>query len=527
MIPTNPLFAIPPLSVKNRNTRKETRANRTGARRPKTMKVLLINPRMPVYLRTPSLPLGLLSIASYLQAHGHSIRFLEMSAGNVSLKKETLAFQPDVIGISTLSYLSSIDAKEITAKLRRWTAAPVIWGGQAPSALPEVLLRDGKADYLILGEGEVTWLAFVEAMEAGEDLSDIPGMAYLKEGRLVVTPQRPVADLTAFPDLDWSLVQPERYFSSFFNCTKMLYLHASKGCVADCSFCANKRYHQGCNRSRDPKQVMRDIECLVNGHGANGIYFSDELFLPKRSVRNELMEMLIEKDLDLVWGCQTRLGVLTKEDLRLMHRAGCRWILFGIESGCEERIREIRKQIDLSKAKQAVDWCKEIGITVQTSFIIGFPGETPQEMQQTIDLAEALDPNLVVMNILIAFPNSDIYDRMVAENPDFHPPQTIRQMAKKEQVASDQVTDNLSRVPTRELHVVHYFFQWKAFAGKDSVEDESFGIVKKMAGDALNRIFRHGLKGFVFGTYHSVRQFCTVFFYSHFFPGILKKYRLK
>ena len=491
------------------------------------MKVLLINPRMPVYLRTPSLPLGLLSIASYLQANGHRIRFLEMSAGHVNLKKEIAAFQPDVIGISTLSYLSSLDAKQLTANIRRWTAAPVIWGGQAPSAMPEMYLRDGKPDYLILGEGEVTWLAFVEAMAAGEDLSGIPGMAYLKDDRLVVTPQRPVADLTTFPDLDWSLVQPERYFSSFFNCTKMLYLHASKGCVADCTFCANKRYHQGCNRSRDPKQVMRDIECLVTEHGANGIYFSDELFLPRRETRNALMEMLIEKDLDLVWGCQTRLGVLNEEDLQLMHRAGCRWILFGIESGSEERIREIRKKINLKTAKQTVDWCKKTGITVQTSFIIGFPDETPEEMQQTIDLAESLDPNLVVMNILIAFPNSDIYDRMLVEKPAFHAPETIRQMAKKEQVASDQVTDNLSLVPTRDLHVIHYHYQWKAFAGKDSVEEESFGIVKKMAGDALNRIFKHGLRGFVFGTYHSVKQFLTVFFYSHFFPGILRKYHLK
>ena len=137
-------FRLASYSFCDKKERKRAQAAPGTPRRLFTMKVLLINPRMPVYLRTPSLPLGLLSIASYLQANGHRIRFLEMSAGHVNLKKEIAAFQPDVIGISTLSYLSSLDAKQLTANIRRWTAAPVIWGGQAPSAMPEMYLRDGQ-----------------------------------------------------------------------------------------------------------------------------------------------------------------------------------------------------------------------------------------------------------------------------------------------------------------------------------------------------------------------------------------------
>ena len=492
------------------------------------MKILLINPRMPVYLRTPSLPLGLISIASYLKAHGHQIVFVERSLSKEeSLKSVIDRFQPDLIGISTLSYQSSLDAKAITKKMHKWTNAPIIWGGPAPSTLPELYLKDGQPDFLILGEGEVTWLELAETFSKNGDVSEVKGLAYLKNGELVLTPLRPVADLSLFPDIDWSLVDPKAYHTSFFNCSKMLYLHASKGCYAGCTFCSNKIFHQGCNRSRDPKQIIRDIEYLVTQCGTDGIYFSDELFIPQRSLRNELLDLLIEKQLPLVWGCQMRIGILQEEDIRLMYRAGCRWILFGIESGNEKRIKEIKKGIDLSLAKQTVDWCKAAGITVQMSYIIGFPHERPEEMQDTIDFALRMQSNLVVMNILTAIPSSEIYDEALKTNPHFHAPETIRQIAKKERVATDQVTDNLSEIPSRDLHVAHFYFQWKGFIGKDSVKDDRFGVVKKMAKDTFNRIFKHGPKGFLFGTYHSAVQFLMVFFYSHCFPGILKKYHLK
>ena len=490
------------------------------------MNILLINPRMPVYLRMPSLPLGLLSIGSYLKAHGHAVAFVERSEKH-DLRREVERFRPDAIGISTLSYLSSLDAKKVTARLRRWTDAPIVWGGPAPSTMPEMYLRDGGADYLILGEGEVTWLEFVEALADGREMSEVRGLAFLRGGEFILTPPRPVADLTRFPALDWSMIRPEHYFSSFFHCSKMLYLHASKGCTAQCTFCSNNQFHQGRNRCRTPESVVEDITYLVTRCGANGIYFSDELFVPNRAVRERLMELLIEKDLDLVWGCQTRLGVLNEEDLRLMYRAGCRWILFGIESADPDRLRAIKKGIDLAWADETVRWCKQIGITVQTSFIIGFPHEKPEEMQKTIDLAKRLQANMNVMNILTAIPNSEIYTEAMRERDGFRLPETIKEIAKKEQVATDQVTDNLSDIPSRDLHVVHFYFQWKAFSQKGSVNEDSFGVLKKMALDTLNRIFRHGLKGFVFGTYHSAKQFLTVYGYAHFFPKIKKKYGLE
>ena len=492
------------------------------------MRVMLINPSLPVYLRVPSLPLGLISIASYLKHYGHEVVLVEKSVQNGDIEAELKKFRPEVVGISAISYTASIDGLKITEKVHEiCPGVPVVWGGVAPSSLPELYLREGKMDFLSLGEGEVTWKEFLDEWKGGRDFSTVKGLAYLKNGEYVCTPIRPVADLTKFPELDWSFVEPQKYFSSFFHCTKMVYLHASKGCPGACTFCSNKQFHQGRNRCRDPKHVMHDIEYLVGKCGANGIYFSDEQFMPNRAIRNELLGLIVESGLDFVWGCQMRLGVLREEDIDDMYKAGCRWILFGIETGSQEMIRKIKKGTDLRLAKPTIDYCEKIGMTVQATFIIGFPGETAEDIKKTVDLALSLPASLPVLNILTPLPNSEIYFHEVETNPDFHEPRSIEEIAKQEMLMTDTARVNLSNVPKKDLYVVHYYFQWKDFIGKDSVNDDSFGIVKKLARDTFNRIFKHGLKGFLFGTYRSVKQFATVFFYSHFFPLTKKKYGLK
>lgn len=489
------------------------------------LKIMLINPPMPVFIRVPSLPLGLLSIASYLKHYGHEVKLLECLAESNDVEASINEFCPDVVGISAMSFLGSIEAKRLTEKIKSM-GITVVWGGQAATAMPELILKEAKPDFIILGEGEITWLELVNTLECGSDVSAVAGLAYTENDDVRYTAPRDVADISLFPDIDWGMVNVEKYFSSFFNCDKMVYLHASKGCPAQCTFCSNQQFHQNRNRCRNPEQIIRDIDYLYE-HGVNGIYFSDELFLPKRELRTKLCTMLVERSYDLIWGCQMRLGVLNEDDIKLMYKAGCRWILFGIESGDPERIRNIKKNIDLDTAKETISWCEKAGITVQASFIIGFPDETPEETKKTVTFANSLGASLVVMNILTPLPNSEIYNCARAEGK-FKYPDTIKEVALQvEQRATDKVIVNLSSVPDVDLKVIHHYFQWKAFTSKDSVKDDSFGIVKKMAGDAINRIFKHGIKGFFYGTYVSVKQFLTVFYYSNMNGKILKKYGLK
>ena len=492
------------------------------------MKIMFINPELPVFMRMPTIPLGLVSIASYMQAYGYEVKIVERSVQKTDLHEEMERFKPDIVGITALSFSTSPDSVKITKFIHaHYPGIPVVWGGVAPSSMPELTLREGKMDYLILGEGELTWKEFAEAWAGDRDFKNIKGLAYLDKDTYVCNPIRPVADLTTFPELDWTLVTPQKYFSSFFHCTKMLYLHASKGCPASCTFCANKQFHQGKNRCRKPEHVMHDIEYLVGTCGADGIYFSDEQFLPNRQIRNELLGMMIDSGLQFVWGCQMRLGLLKPEDIDYMYQAGCRWILFGIESGDPDMIRTIKKGINLDLAKPTIDYCRKVGMTVQASFIIGFPGETEEQVKRTVALAKELPSAMPVLNILTLLPNSEIYFNQIETNPDYHPPKSFSELIRYEKTIADKPSVNLSKVPYRDLKVIHHYFQWKDFSGKDSVAGDRFGIVKKLARDTFIRLFKHGILGFFYGGFNSVKQFVTVFYYSHCFPSIMKKYDLK
>ncbi len=489
------------------------------------MKIMLINPNLPVFLRIPSLPLGLMSIASFLKSYGHDVKLIEPIVQKVDIKNSILEYNPDIIGISVMSFLAGIDAKRITAIAKK-LGIPVVWGGQAPTAMPETVLNDAAPDYIILGEGEITWLDLVQTLDNNGNVSNVAGLAYKEGNKVIYTDARQVADISKFPDIDWSMIDVTKYFSTFFNCNKMLYLHASKGCPAQCTFCSNQVFHQSRNRCRNIPQILRDIDYLYS-KGANGIYFSDELWIPERKHRTEFCNGMIERNYNLIWGCQMRLGILNEDDIDLMYKAGCRWILFGIESGNEQRIKDIKKNIDLSLAKDSVQMCEKRGITVQASFIIGFPGETYEEIKNTISFANTLGASLTVMNILIPLPNSEIYNSIKSRNL-FKFPDTINEYAYKiEQNQLDNILINLSEVTDRELKVIHYFYQWKAFVDKSSVKNDSYGIIKKVASDTIDRIFKHGLKGFIYGTFSSIRQFVNVFVYSHMYRKILKKYQLK
>ncbi len=492
------------------------------------MRIMFIDPKMPVFMRMPSVPLGLVSIASFLKANGHEVTIIERSVKKIDIEEELKAFKPDIVGITALSYSTSPDAKYLTKYIHRHhPGIPVIWGGAGASSLPELYLRDGGMDFLILGEGELTWKEFVDEWGGGRNFDKIKGLAYLKDGEYVCNPIRPVTDLTTLPELDWSLVTPQKYFISFFHCSKMLYLHASKGCPASCTFCANKQFHQGKNRCRKPEHVMHDIEYLVGTCGADGIYFSDEQFLPNRTIRNTFLQMIIDSGLNFVWGCQMRIGVLKEEDIDFMYQAGCRWILFGLETGDPDIMKIIKKGINLDLAKPTIDYCRKLGITVQASFIIGFPDETEEQIKSTIRLAKSLPSAMPVLNILTLLPNSEMYYEHIKDIPDYKPPKKISQLIKFEKTIADNPSINLSNVPYRELKVIHHFFQWKDFSGRDSVADDSFGIIKKLASDTMDRIFKHGIRGFFYGGFNSVKQFVTVYYYSHCFPSIVKKYDLK
>lgn len=489
------------------------------------MRVLLVvstATRLTNRQKAPSTPLGLLSIASYIKAKGHDVKIVDLTVKPESIEKCIKHFAPDIVGVSFISTLAMNSAVKITKTAKKYNK-PVVWGGIAASLLPELSFKEGGADFIVMGEGEITFSELLDTIKQGGSFYNIDGLAFIDKDEVHINKDRAFADLSTFPVLDWSLIDPKKYFQYYFNSKKMMYSYMSKGCPGKCTFCFNTSYHRNSHRTRNPEHVVDEIEYLVKHCGADGINFADEFWYPGKEDMQLFFRLIREKHLDFKWGGQTRLGVFNKEELQQMYDAGCRWLLFGIESGCEERIKEIKKGINLRKAKETFKNCKEIGITTQASFIIGYPNETEEELKETINFAKGLDANLCPFSILYIQPGSELYETY-AVNKLYNPKEEMKLLKKIE--IGEHSFANLSKVCDKDLRVIHFYFQWIGFMKKEGVNSDSFGVAKKMASDAFKNMVRCGFINFFIGLFASTKKFFSVVWYAKAYPKILMKYGL-
>ena len=490
------------------------------------MRVLLINPYSGFHsLMGVSTPLGLLSIGTYLKERGYCVRIYDRNAEKISLEEVMEEFQPDAAGVSVVTMTSIRDGVTVSRQFRE-QGIPVIWGGFMATIAMEMVLREGAADYVVAGEGEITFHELLQAIETGRELSQIKSIAWLDaSGSFCCTPEREFADLADLPVIDFSLADPRKYFSSQIGyCTKMLYLYASKGCPGRCTFCFNRGFNRSTCRQRPMEYVISEIEELAVNYGLDGVYFADEMFGADKHLMYDLCDRLQALHLQVVWGCMTRLCHFSREDFQRMYDAGCRWIYFGIESGSPEMLSRIRKGINLSKISADLRHCKEIGIYTHCGFVIGLPDETEDQLRESIKLMLRLDTNLLHVTSLLPIPGSEIYDDLVRDGR-LAPARTLREWSSV--IPMEGVYVNFSNVPSRDLHVIQCFFHWRSFFREYFTEDTArnkFTLAESLS-TLRNRFNQDFFKMCKF-VFSSAKLFFTVAWYRYAYPGIRKKYGL-
>ncbi|MCH5198706.1 MAG: B12-binding domain-containing radical SAM protein [Oscillospiraceae bacterium] len=490
------------------------------------MNILLINPKAEGYTRSVTLPLGLLSIASYLKANGHNVRLYDRCVEEISAENAAGSFKADIVGVSLISYKALEDSLYISEFYKKLNI-PVIWGGPLASELPSAVFKYPCVDAVSIGEGEETWLELANAYENGApDLSSISGLALRKSPcGYYLTPQRDFIDLASLPDTDWSLIDVPKYFQSSYGCRRMLYLYSAKGCPFSCVFCYNKDFHRCVYRKRPVDALLREIKVLVNEYGMDGVYFADELWCRNSIEMRGICDALKSLNLNFVWGCQTRIGMFSQEDLKYMANAGCRWIFFGVESGSKRILQKMNKRIAYEKIVSSFADCKKAGIVAIGSFIVGFPEETPEDLKKTIELIEQLDTSLINLNFFIVMPGSEIYKQMISDGR--YPEITDLNMLREADFML-RPDGNYSEIPTRDMKVVQSWYMWRSFSSNNiNVGSIKTSFTKKVISDALKSLRGETLKSFVLSSVYAAKEFLIIAFYAHFFPGIKKKYGIK
>jgi radical SAM superfamily enzyme YgiQ (UPF0313 family) len=269
-------------------------------------------------------------------------------------------------------------------------------------------------DIVVRKEGEYTLLELAERVEAGKDYYDVLGITFRKDGKIAKSPDRPYIenlDELPFPARHfWPIECLQKYGTVVFD------LVTSRGCSYWCSFCIEVRVHGRKYRVRSSKNVVDELEFLHNTYGAEYFAFVDATFTIDKARTEELCEEIRNRKLKIKWVCGTRVDMVTKELLLKMKEAGCVSVWYGIESGSQQVLDDMRKGISLAQTIRAFKWTKEAGLKPDPNAVLGFPGETKETAWETIKFVERLTPDYMgCYTIATPYPGTPLYD-FVKEN---------------------------------------------------------------------------------------------------------------
>lgn len=486
------------------------------------MKVLFINPSTSRNTRAITAPLGLLSIASYLESKGHIVKIYDRTVDKTKLEDIVNDFNPGVVGISMISYKSIADTIYLSEELKKKKITVVV-GGPFASTISNAVMEHSFFDAVSVGEGEETWLELVDCLEnKASELSSVKGLVIRdSDNKLFFTGERDFIDLATLPPINWELIDTPKYFQSSYGCKKMLYLYSSKGCPHSCTFCFNKDFHKCTYRKRPLTVLLDEIKHLVTNYGMDGVYFADELWCRNKTEMREICTQLKNLNLDFVWGCQTRVGLFDKDDFVYMHECGCRWIFFGIESGSPNVLEKINKKIKYDRIVDTFSACKEAEIACIGSFIVGFPDETTDDLKKTVELISKLDTKLINLNYLVVVPGSDLYKSLIASGRCSEL-KHLEEFIKTSPM--EKLEYNYSEIPDIDIKVVRAYYMWRSFLADDVPGTKKFDFAKKVITDAVKSVNKGELLSFVMSFYSAGIEFLKTAYYANCFPAIKKKY---
>lgn len=378
------------------------------------MRVLLISTPHPLE-ENPLPPLSLAYLAAALERSGHEVRildFLVMPYRAEKIRQALDEFTPEMIGATCVTMNYPIAARMLRqCKQAAPEATTVIGGPHVSFTAEETLLAAHWIDFVVMGEGERTIVELARAVESGRGHQDVRGIAFAADGAIARTPSRPlVADLDGLPLPARRLIPISRYHALGVPCTVI----TSRGCPYGCLFCSAHRMFGRRVRFREPCAVVDEIEMVRQDLGFRLINIVDDTFTANHTHVAGICEEMMRRNLDIAWSAYARVDTMSRDIARLMRRAGCTTVLFGLESADEHILKGIGKGITPEVMRRGVSMATDEGMKAYASFIIGLPGETAGTIEETMAFAADVNSRTGAeygFHMLAPLPGTELYDR--------------------------------------------------------------------------------------------------------------------
>lgn len=387
------------------------------------------------------MPLGILSLASYLNQNGiyavaynadcssiegsehvmsYKERFQKAKNYQTNLNSNNFVWDeyirilgetnPKVVGITVLTEaLGSV--KKIVALTKAFNSRiKVVLGGPHAEIDPVLLLDEVSGDYAIRGEGEIPLLKIMTNLLSGDltaSIDKIEGLCYYKNGAFYANHNnvRLNTDKLPIPKLEHHFE-----YQKYRKVGKKLNVTTSRGgCMHSCAFCYCSKFRDKI-RWRSPGRIYEELQYYVSIYKTKKIFFVDDTFTSNKKFVIDLCTLLINNPLPIEWTCTTRANQLDNEIIPYMKKAGCRSIHIGIESGSERMLSFMNKRVKVDEILVASDIIKENGIECKTFFMVGMPTESKIDIDMSIKLLENINPDEAVLNIYVPIPQTKFYD---------------------------------------------------------------------------------------------------------------------
>ncbi len=355
-------------------------------------KILLYNPKAVFF----DMPLALLAIGSALDNNKYEVIIVDGRIDDSpieTLKKhlpEALCF-----GVTVLTGSPIKDALEKTQAIKELNPnIPVVWGGWHTSLFPTQTLEDeSDIDVIVQGQGEQTFIELIDAFAQNHSLHTIKGICYRNnENTIVKNPPRPIIAMDTFSNINYDLIDVEKYFEK--KGQRQLDYISSTGCYFRCAFCADPFVYNRKWSALSPEIMVSKLEELHKKYRFTDLNLQDETFFTYRKRVIAIADEIIKRKLTFSWAATMRADQgarMTIEDFKKCKESGLRRLLIGVESGSQEMMDWLKKDIKLPQVYRCAKICKELGISVIFPFIVGFPNETQKSINATVSVARELN----------------------------------------------------------------------------------------------------------------------------------------
>ncbi len=369
-------------------------------------------------------PYSLISLAASLNKY-YEVKIIDANFYNFSpdeFLKIISGFSPQVVGINCLttefSYLAHFCCKLV--KREFGDKIVTIMGGYHPSLLPEEVLKDKNVDFVIIGEGEKRLPSLLKIIEKGDNnFDEIDGVAFRSnDGEIIIKKINSyIKNLDEIEFPAWGSIDFQRYTNFqdkfiFFSPKKLPHaqLFTSRGCPYNCSFCSKDAI--GRYRFKSANRVLEEINQLVNEWNIKDILFIDDNLTANKERTIQLLKGIINMKFNITWQPMgIAVNTLDKHLLELMKESGCYRLTLALESGNNFVLKHLlNKQLTVEKSIEVVKLAKELQFEVCGFFLIGFPGETKQQIEETVKFAEDLDLDYTIFSIATPFPGTKLLE---------------------------------------------------------------------------------------------------------------------